>query len=232
MSPELDVENFDYADYGAVAYWTGKILVNGVPVLPVYEGLTPLLTIDHLKNMSLSHGWNSGVNMFHVVGVTPEAPTVDAAFGGKKPVAKIVLGKKEVKKAYEELTSATEEKVDMVRLGCPHCGIQELAYIAKLLNGRKVHRNTQLVIATGRVIGELAKRMGIIDEIENAGGVVLLDTCCNRNHQVGLDSFVLATSDAAPCFLCGFRSKGAVKVWYGKTADCINAAVKGKWEAS
>lgn len=231
VASELDADNFDYADYGAIAYWSGKILVDGLPALPVYKGLSPRVTLDHIKNMSLAHGWHSGVSMFHVVGVTPEAPTVEAAFGGKKPAAKFVFGKKEMQEACAELSSATEEKVDMVRLGCPHCGIQELAYVARLLDGRKVHNNTQLVIATGRVIGEMAKRMGIIDEIENAGGIILFDTCCNRVHQAGLNSFVLATSDAAPCLLCGFRSNGAVKVWFGKTADCIDAAVTGKWEA-
>jgi hypothetical protein len=230
VAPELDVENFDYSDYGAIAYWSGKILVNGLPSIPVYKGLSSRLTIDHLKNMTLSNGWHSGVGMFHIVGVTPEAPTVEAAFGGKRPAAKFIVGKKEIREALDELNSAIEEKVDIVRLGCPHCGIHELVHIARLLDGRKVNNNTQLVIATGHVTKDLAKRMGVLKEIEDAGGIVLSDACLNRSHQVGVDSFMMATSDAAPCLLSGFRSKGAVKVRYGKTSDCINSAIKGKWE--
>jgi len=102
VASELDADNFDYADYGAIAYWSGKILVDGLPALPVYKGLSPRVTLDHIKNMSLAHGWHSGVSMFHVVGVTPEAPTVEAAFGGKKPAAKFVFGKKEMQEACAE----------------------------------------------------------------------------------------------------------------------------------
>jgi len=64
----------------------------------------------------------------------------------------------------------------------------------------KFNNNTQLVIATGRVIGEMAKRMGIIDEIENAGGIILFDTCCNRVHQAGLNSFCAGDQRCGPVF--------------------------------
>ena len=139
ISPELEAEKFDYADYGAISFWAGKIRINGLPAIPVYKGLSPRVTLGKAKYMSLPHTWHSGMTMFHIAGVTPEAPTVEAGFGGKRPEAKFVFGKREMKEAYQELTSAAEEKVEVVCLGCPHCTLQELADIAKLLSGRKIH---------------------------------------------------------------------------------------------
>jgi predicted aconitase len=230
ITPELEASNFDHADYGALSFWAGKIRINRMPAIPVYKSLSPRTTISEAKNMCLSHTWNSGMSMFHIVGVTPEAPTVEAAFGGRKPEAKFTFGKKELKEAYQGLTLATDEKVDVVCIGCPNCTLKEMFDIAKMLEGKKIHANTQLWVGTSRTTKDVAKRMGIIDVIESAGGIVISDACATYHPIGALKPAVVATNAAALQNVPVFTG-GKTTVWFGKTTDCINAAVKGKWEA-
>jgi len=229
VSAELEADNFDYADYGALSFWAGKIMANGLPAIPVYQGLSPRATIISAKNMTLSHTWNSGMSMFHMVGITPEAPTVEAAFGGRKPAAKFTFGKNEMKEAYQGLTTATEEKVDVVCLTCPNCTLQEIVNIASMLHGRKIHKDTQLWVGTNRTTKDVAKRMGLIDVIEGAGGIVITDACATY-HPIGALKPRVVASNAAALQNVSALPGGQTTVWFGRTADCINAAVKGKWE--
>ena len=229
VSANLEADNFDYADYGALSFWAGKLSVNGLPAIPVYQGLSPRATIISAKNMTLSHTWNSGMSMFHMVGITPEAPTVEAALGGRKPVEKFTFGKNEMEEAYRGLTTATEEKVDVVCLTCPNCTLEEMVNIAGMLHGKKIHKDTQLWVGTNRTTKDVAKRMGLIDVIESAGGIVIKDACATY-HPIGALKPRVVASNAAALQNTLALSGGQTTIWFGRTADCINAAVKGKWQ--
>ena len=174
IASEMQPDRFDYADYVALAHWTGRLLFDRIAV---YQGLSPAMGPSHTKYMCASQIYNSAAGMFHIVGVTPEAPTLDAAFGGKRPEEKYVYGKRERKQAYEYFTSATDTKVDMVNIGCPHCTLQELAEIARLIKGRRVNPNVRLLIGASESVKSLAKRMGFVGTIEDAGGLVVSDMC-------------------------------------------------------
>ena len=233
VDPKLKPENFDYADYAALSYWAGVIMVNYEPVIPVYNGLSPkATTYSKVKGMCAPNVWNSGMPMFHVVGVTPEAYTIEAAFGGRKPSVTVQFGKKEMVSAYEELSTATDRKVDVVTIGCPHCSIKELEDIARLLNGRKVHKDTQLWVGTNEAFKSVAERMGIIKAIEEAGGLVITSGCPCPAPLALLQPRVVATTSGLASPIIRIFTKDKVAVWFGKLSDCINAAIKGKWEAS
>ena len=168
VDPKLNPDAFDRGDYAALAYWAGQQRVDGLPVAPVYQGLSPKMTIGDAKNMALPDTWNSGSLIFHVVGVTPEAPSVDCALGGRRPKAYFCFGEKELAEAYRGLTSATNPRVDAVSLGCPHCTIEELAQIARLIEGRHVHGQVRLFIGVSRMTKELGTRMGLTKTIERS----------------------------------------------------------------
>src|SRR5438270_872888 len=53
--------------------------------IPVIAGLLPTTTEDQLKAIGAASASAGAVAMFHAVGVTPEAPTLAAAFGGRDP---------------------------------------------------------------------------------------------------------------------------------------------------
>jgi glutamyl-Q tRNA(Asp) synthetase len=65
--------------------------------------------------------------MYHLVGITPEAATLQQALGHKEPLAVIPYGQAERRQTYDELNSkASDPNVDFVMLGCPHAALEQL----------------------------------------------------------------------------------------------------------
>ena len=68
------------ADYGALGSYVGRMIGTRVPVFEGIQGPA----IEDLVYLGAALASSGGVAIFHAVGVTPEAPTVEAAFGDKK----------------------------------------------------------------------------------------------------------------------------------------------------
>lgn len=170
---------------------------------------------------------SGGVELYHVVGFTPEASSLEHAFGKKKPVAKLKFGKAERKTAYENLTSATDTNIDFIMLGCPHYTLEEVWNAARLLEGKHVHANVNLWIFTPHALKTIADQEGLTDVIKKAGAVLMTDTCPCISH-ISPKGVKTAATDSAkhahyiPAML-GFPT------WFGSQKDCIQAAITGKW---
>jgi hypothetical protein len=232
VDPELEPDKFDYADYVALAGWAGKVLGDRVAV---YSGLSKSMGSGHAKYMCASQIYQSPPGIFHIVGVTPEAPTIEAAFAGRMPRRRFLFGRKERESVYAEFCSATKAEVDAVCIGCPHCTMDEIWKVARLLKGRKVNDGVRLLIGASRHVRDLASRMGLIDVIEGAGGLVLTDVCTRclvlppASDALGIG--VVASTSASAAGNVYRRSAGRSTAWFGTTEDCIEAAVTGRWES-
>jgi len=224
-------EAFDSAFYGALGYWAGQVCVDRIPVFTGLPGNTTCRAVEYLGVGPLIRG---SVGMFHVVGVTPEAPTLEAAFGGRKPGERFTFGKRELKTVYGELNTAKKSEVDMVCLGCPHCSLQELQAIARLLDGKKVAKSVRLWIATNEINYGLAERMGLIDPIERAGGFLNSSICAGTGFLLrfteSLGVKVVANNGLTLSGLVSRGTRGKVGVFFGNIEQCVNAALTGKWE--
>jgi predicted aconitase len=75
--------------------------------------------------------------MYHIPSMTPEAPTLEAAFQGKKPKETVAITKADLKRVYELMNYGDSTDVDFVYLGCPHYNIEEIRKVADLLEGKK-----------------------------------------------------------------------------------------------
>lgn len=229
LKDDLDPGAFTYADYNALSYGVGKMVVDKIPV---FLGLPPNMSITQLKYLCAPLGVSAGIPMFHAVGITPEAPTVEAALGGRKPEMTIAVGRKEIDGTFKELCSATEPKVDYVFLGCPHVTIPEMEEIARLLQGKRVKSGVLLVIGTAEPLRLLAQEMGLVDVIQDAGGMVVSGMCSagsflRRGVPKGFHVGVVATNAAKAAH---YLKVGGVQVWFGTMPECIEAAIRGKWE--
>ena len=229
LKDELDPGTFTYADYNALSYGVGKMVVDKIPV---FLGLPRHMSITQLKYLCAPLGVSAGIPMFHAVGITPEAPTLEVALGGRKPEMRIEVGKKEISRTFEELCSATEPRINYVFLGCPHVTIPEMNEIATLLQGKKIKSEVLLVVGTTEPLYLLARQMGLVDIIENSGGMVVSGMCSagsflRRGVPEGFHVGVVATNAAKAAH---YLKAGRVQVWFGTMQKCINAAVTGKWE--
>jgi predicted aconitase len=215
----------DIMDWGLLGYWLGEIVQEEIPVLDGAELRPSLIKLKHFGAAAASSG---GVEMYHVPGITPEARTVEEAFAGNKIVDTLQYGAAERKVAYERLNCANDSNVDFVMLGCPHNAIEQVWLIASMLDGKKLSPNTQMWVHTPRALREVAERNGYVKMIEDAGGVVMSDTCPAISRYAPKGTKVIATDSAKQAhYLPAILS---LPVWFGSVRDCVNAGLTGKWE--
>jgi len=209
------------ADYGAMGYYIGTQVANKSVAI---TNIPKTITFDQLKYMIAPAAASGSIHIMHVVGVTPEAPTVEAAFDGKEPETVIVVTRENLEAtkkifAFDPLVSA-----DLVLLGCPHLTIQEVSQIADLLKGRKLAEGKRLWLAMGEPIYILARSMGYTEIIEQAGGV-FSNTCLATIPDSPLPqnvSTVLTNSFKGAHYVKSLQ-KNRVRVMISDLEDCIRA---------
>jgi len=225
---ELNIEKLTQTDYAAMGYYVGKIVGDKIPV---FVGLPKDISLQNLQALAYPLPVSGAVPMFHLVGITPEAPTLEAAFGGGKPEDKIKVTASDIKEVYEESCRTDEGKVDLVIFGCPHCTLQEIEEIATMLTGRKVCNGVKLWVCTSKATKAIAERMGYGNTLRRAGGMLVADTCPSGGPYAYLKEkgihVVVTNSLKAAYYAYGLFGMGTI---FASTKDCVEAAVKGRWE--
>ncbi len=225
----LDHSSLSLSDYSAIGSYVGRTLLDKTPVI---VGLPKTLSQDQIRFLISPMPTAGAISLCHMVGITPEAPTLEAAFGGKIPENDIAVGQKEMLSSFHKLTTTQREDVDLVCFGCPHCSIPQMREIASLLQNKKIHPNARLWVATSSHLKTMAQRMGYAEIIERAGGLVLADLCVAPGapfHLVPGVKTVAINSARGAYFIPGACN---VDVIFGDTKDCIQAAITGKWRGS
>lgn len=209
-------------DWELMGYYIGKRIGVGIPVIC---GITTPISNDDHKRFGSALATSGGVDMYHMVGYTPEAPTMEAAFGTNMPKETIVYTDKERQEALDRLNFSQEKKVDLVLLGCPHYSIEQLKYAIDLMRGKKL--KAELYLMTAHQTKHLADIDGYTKIAEEAGAFILTDGC---PPQVGLfpaGANTIATDAAKQAhYLPAFTP---CTVHFGSTKQCIEAAITGEW---
>src|SRR5687767_8708076 len=162
-------------DWGMLGYYIGDVVQEHIPVVVGRYNTPEIVRLKHFGAAASSSG---GVEMYHIVGTTPEAESMAMAFGPNRPIERFTYGEAERRQVYDRLNAnARDPDVDYVMLGCPHAALEQLREAAALLDGKRVSTNCHLWIFTSRAVDSEARRMGYVKAITDAGGVVLTDTC-------------------------------------------------------
>ncbi|HSW19469.1 MAG TPA: aconitase X catalytic domain-containing protein, partial [Ramlibacter sp.] len=194
LGVQLDIPVESVEDWGLLGYWMGDWVQDRVPVI---QGTGRVPNLPRLKHFGAAASSSGGVEMFHIVGVTPEANTAEQAFGGRAPQEVRHFGARERRETLERINAnGSDRHVDYVMLGCPHYTIEQIWEAAQLLEGRKVHENSALWIFTPRAIKEIATRNGYTAIIEAAGGKIMTDSCSAMSRAVPPATKVVALDSA------------------------------------
>ena len=210
--------------YSALGFCVGSKVGSHVPV---FEFKKSIPNTDNLKSLGASLATSGDVGLFHVVGVTPEAPDQETAFQGHKPSEKLYVDQNDLKKVFEQFCKDGNGKIDHVMIGCPHASLAELKEVADLLESKKVNTNVNVWICTSYAVKCVADRMRIVERIEKSGAHVLADTC----------------TVAAPTNLMGCKNmatnsiktakygseKNDMNVFAGSLKQVIRSAIEGQW---
>ena len=160
-------------DYQLLGYYAPKKI--GFKI-PVFTGLKNP-SKEALMNLGAQLNTGGNVAMYHIVGFTPEALTVEAAFQGEEPEESVTITNEDLLEMQSLLTDPYG-KIDFALFGCPHFTIDQIATVAELVKGKKLR--VPLFIMTSGLSLDLAKKMGYLEAIEAAGGHIVSDTCMDQ----------------------------------------------------
>lgn len=187
-------------------------------------------TTTQIQKLNSAMNTGGSIQMYHIPGSTPEAPTLEYAFNFKQPEREVMIGEQRLKKAYETLNFHTSDDVDMVYLGCPHLNIVDLMLLVRKLEGKKVR--VPLWIMSAPWLYEMAVNMGYRKIIEDAGAFLMTGTCLAAMGAVPKGVKNLAVDSAKQSYYitgCYPDDDNRLQVCYGSQDDCIDAALTGKW---
>ena len=143
---------------------------------PVFTGLPQVIPPEALRNLGAQLNTSGAYGMYHIVGFTPEAPTLEAALGGKKPVREVVIKEKDLQDFAEKFSDENPGgKVDFAMFGCPHFTLEEAMHIAKRIEGKKLAIPMYILVSSHAA--QMAERMGVQKVLTDAGADLIPDTC-------------------------------------------------------
>ena len=209
--------------YPVLGHFMGKAALDRIPVIDGM-GITP--NEDQLKALGAASASSGGVALFHMVGVTPEAPTIDDAFQGRAPQEVIEVTIDMLRDARHELTHAENETLDMVVLGSPHFSLAEFRQLAPLVEGKRKNPDVRFLVTSSRAMTQLAQRAGYLDTLQAFGAQLTVDTCILASPMLPPGIKTLMTNSAKFAYYTpGLLGRN---ITFGSLRDCVNSAVEGK----
>ena len=184
----VDIEtSITGSDFGAIGYLVGKAVGGGIP----YFKFKIQPSVDQLKWLGAALASSGAVALYHVENLTPESNWALKVIDMDK-IEKLNINRTDIDET-KEILSTTNEKPDLICVGCPHASLEEIKKVAETVNG--VRLKNMLWVCTSISIKAAADRMGYTEIIERAGGKMVCDTCMvvapieNLNYKViGVDS--------------------------------------------
>ncbi len=216
--------DFDESFYPLLGYQVGTVAGDRIPVIVGLERAGP--TTDDLKAFGAAFATTSSAPMFHILGVTPEATTLDAVLKDAAPTCIVSLA--ELRERWADLNSAAELGIDLVSLGNPHFSDTEFERLAALCRSRTKHPDVRVVITCGRSTQEKAAARGIIAELERFGARTVTDVCwCTISEPLFPAAARVVMTNSAKYAHYGPGLSGR-PVRFGSLAACVEAACTGQ----
>ncbi|MFC3162774.1 aconitase X [Ciceribacter thiooxidans] len=224
----VDVESMAGCDdsfWPLLGYQVGLLAPNTIPVLTGLETAAP--SSDDLKAFGAAFATTSAAPMFHIVGVTPEAPALQAATGGATlPV--LTVSHADLLAVWRSFNPVAGEPVDLVALGNPHFSAEECRRLAELCRGRRKHPGVALTVTASRSTYERIADNGIAAELEAFGVTFVRDACwCTVMPPIVPPAarLILTNSGKYAHYGPGLSGK---EVRFAGLAGCVEAAVLGR----
>ncbi|WP_082980512.1 aconitase X catalytic domain-containing protein [Mesorhizobium sp. WSM3873] len=192
----------------------------------VVAGIASYPGEDALKAFGAAAASSGAVGLFHIAGVTPEAPNVETILAGPEPEAMIHVTPQMAAKARAGLsTAAVPKTIDAVAIGSPHLSFAEFDMLERLIAGRRLA--VPIYACTGRHVLALLEQDGRRKRLEASGVIIVADTCVVVTPIMPeLAGGVLMTNSGK--FAHYAPGNTGYAVLYASLADCVESAVAGK----
>jgi predicted aconitase len=190
-------------------------------------GLPIDATEDELKALGAAAASSGAVALFHAVGVTPEAPTLERATQGHPPLSTVRVSLQDLISVRHRLNQGRPgDRLTAVSLGTPHFSVAEFEQLAGLLAAHPGALRCDFYVNTNRFVLWQLEESGIARELTARGVQIVVDTCTYIAPVMRNMSGLVMTNSAkwahyAPANI-------GVSVAYGSMRECVRSAFEGK----
>jgi predicted aconitase len=197
-------------------------------LVPVVDGLPAAVTEDRLKAVGAAAASSGEVGLVHVVGSTPEAPTLAEALQHHPAHEVVEVTPAMLRTARDQLTTAGNGSARLVgvNVGTPHFSEAEFGHLVALLAGRPVHPEVEFYASTGRHVLARIEALGWAASLEAAGVRLVVDTCTYVTSILEDTDGVVMTSSAKWAWYA--PGNLGVRVALGSLRECVESAVEGR----
>ncbi|MBX3569295.1 MAG: aconitase X catalytic domain-containing protein [Rhizobiaceae bacterium] len=192
----------------------------------VVDGIAVHPGEDALKAFGAAAASTGAVGLFHIAGVTPEAPDANAILGGVPAEQVIRVTTQMVDATRRRLSTAVgAEAIDAVAIGSPHLSVDEFDHLLRLIDGRALA--VPIYACTGRHALAVLERTGGRAKLESAGVIIVADTCVVVTPILPErgDGVLMTNSGKFAQYAPG---NTGYSVLYGSLAECVDSAAAGR----
>ena len=207
--------------YPVLGTWLGAAVGERVAVV---TGLPASVTEDQLKAMGAASASSGAVGLFHVEGVTPEAPDLETALGSRAPETVLTPSARELRRVRDALSTTGANEIDAVALGSPHFSREEFALLEALLPREPF--GVPFYVCTGRGEVQRLEESGRLRRFREAGVDIVADTCVVVTPILPPRGGVLMTNSGK--FAHYTPATTGYDVVYGSLEDCVRSAATGR----
>ena len=207
--------------YPVLGTWLGAKVGDRVAVV---TGLPASVGEDQLKAMGAAAASSGAVGLFHVEGVTPEAPDLRTALDGGDPAEVVTVRPDTLRSVRDTLSTAVTDRIDAVAVGSPHFSLGEFAQLEALLPATPFA--VPFYVCTGRSEYARLDADGRLARFVEAGVEIVVDTCVVVTPILPPSDGVLMTNSGK--FAHYTPSNTGYGVVYGSLEDCVRSAIRGR----
>ena len=170
----MKVDNPNELTYGMLGFFAGK-------VGDVSVNISGLGEMDNRQCKAMCGGMGTSGTCAKFI------------FGeGDSDTEKVDFDEKAMQNVHDELN--TSEKGDIITLGSPQLGLEEISELAVKLKGRTFEK--RCMIFTPRTVKEQANKVGYTNELERAGCEILSDCCTCLTPLINKDNVDAVTTNS------------------------------------
>lgn len=194
--------------------------------IPVISGLPRPRDEDQLKALGAAAATTGAVALFHAVGITPEAATLEEAFHGQTPDETIRITRTDIDHVLARLSTVPDgAPLSAVSLGTPHFSHEEWMRLLPMLRAVAPGRGIPIYVNTGRATLTRLQEEGALAGMEAFGLIPVADTCTYVTSILKrLDGVVMTNSGKWAHYAPG---NIGVTVAFADMQDCIRSAAVG-----
>jgi predicted aconitase len=209
--------------YPVLGYFIGQQAENKIPVI---VGLPHSTTEDQLKAVGAAAASSGATALFHAVGITPEASTIEEACQHQPPEKTVIITLTHLQQTRSRMSTVPDGSIQVVALGSPHFSLAEFARLLPLLKKHPVHPSVEFIVCTNRLALIGLQKSGELAELQAANVQVVVDTCVVVTPIVRAKNGTLMTNSGK--FAHYTPGNIGLNVIFGSLEECVRSAATGQ----